>query len=70
MWAKGVTLEAHACRTMSEVVVPFFSANGDLLGVLDVDSDDLDAFREVDSQGLQSICEVFKGWNAFREFVS
>ena len=61
--------KANACRTNSEVVVPYFSGGGELLGVLDVDSNELDAFREVDSQGLKGICDVFKGWNAFREHV-
>lgn len=50
--------------------MPYFSGGGELLGVLDIDSDELDAFREIDSQGLRSICSVFKDWNAFREHVS
>ena len=62
-------VQTDACRTNSEVVVPYFSGGGELLGVLDVDSDELDAFREVDSHGLKGLCAVFKGWNAFREHV-
>jgi putative methionine-R-sulfoxide reductase with GAF domain len=55
------------CRTKSEVVVPYFTAGGDLLGVLDVDSDVSSAFTEVDRQGLETICKLLRGWNVFHE---
>ncbi|WP_340692381.1 GAF domain-containing protein [Hyphomonas sp.] len=40
----------------SEVVVPVFDADGELVAVLDVDSVDLDAFDETDLEGLVAIC--------------
>lgn len=42
-------------RSQSEVVVPVFDAAGQLLAVLDVDSDQLAAFDEVDVQWLEKI---------------
>lgn len=58
------------CRTNSELVVPYFSGGGELLGVLDVDSNHSSAFRDIDSKGLQAILQVFKAWNAFWENIS
>jgi GAF domain-containing protein len=43
-------------RTNSEIVVPVFDANGDLAAVLDVDSEQPDAFDEIDQAGLEAIC--------------
>ncbi len=43
-------------RTRSEIVVPVFSANGQLAAVLDIDSEQLDAFDAVDRSGLEAIC--------------
>ena len=45
--------------TKSEIVVPVFAADGALLGVLDVDSDRLDAFDEEDAMGLERIVALF-----------
>ena len=47
-----------ACSSFSrsEVVVPIIS-NGDVLGVLDVDSDKLDDFTAADTKGLEAICD-------------
>jgi GAF domain-containing protein len=42
----------------SEIVVPVFKANGELVGVLDVDSTDYDAFDETDQAGLTEICRI------------
>jgi len=42
-------------RSRSEVVVPLRDAKGDTIGVLDVDSAQLDAFTQVDIEGLQRI---------------
>ena len=42
----------------SEIVVPVFDANGELAAVLDVDSTELDAFDQVDQEGLVAICET------------
>jgi len=45
-------------RTNSEIVVPVFSASGALAAVLDVDSEQHDAFDETDRAGLEAICEI------------
>ena len=53
--------EGHiACdaRSNSEVVVPLRDADGAIVGVLDVDSAELDAFSQVDVDGLVSIVEL------------
>ena len=52
--------EGHiACdaRSNSEVVIPLYHHNR-LLGVLDIDSPDLNRFSEQDVAGLQSLLEV------------
>jgi L-methionine (R)-S-oxide reductase len=43
----------------SEIVVPVFGLDGALIGVLDVDSDRLDAFDEEDRLGLERIVGLF-----------
>lgn len=43
-------------RTNSEIVVPVFDADGALAAVLDVDSEQPDAFDEIDRLGLEAIC--------------
>lgn len=43
-------------RTNSEIVVPVFDAHGALAAILDVDSEQADAFDEVDRLGLEAIC--------------
>lgn len=53
--------EAHdyiACSadTKSEIVVPLFNRKSALLGVLDLDSDQIGAFSEVDAEYLAVIC--------------
>lgn len=68
-WA-GVTSEAtvivpdvHAfaghvacdARSRSEIVVPVRDGNGAIVAVLDVDSDQPDAFGDVDREGLEAI---------------
>lgn len=47
-------------RSQSEVVAPVFDASGALIAVLDVDSDQLAAFDEVDVEWLEKII-----WNTF-----
>ena len=47
---------ACASSTRSEIVVPVVAPSGRLLGVLDVDSDDLDAFDEEDRERLEELC--------------
>lgn len=53
------TFPGHiACdsRSNSEIVTPLFDANGELAGVLDVDSTQFNAFDEIDEEGLRAIC--------------
>lgn len=45
-------------RTNSEIVVPVFNGDSVLAAVLDIDSEELDAFDEVDRLGLERICET------------
>lgn len=49
-----------ACSSLSrsEIVVPIRSANGSVLGVLDVDSDELNAFDEQDSAFLLQVADL------------
>lgn len=42
-------------RTRSEIVVPLFGADGEPIGVLDVDSHKPDHFEEADAEGYESI---------------
>jgi L-methionine (R)-S-oxide reductase len=46
-------------NSKSEIVVPVFGRGGDLIAVLDVDSDRLDAFDEDDRAGLEKIVALF-----------
>ncbi len=45
-------------RTKSEIVVPVFDADGKIAAVLDVDSDQPDAFDAEDQAGLEAICAL------------
>jgi len=47
-------------RSRSEIVVPVFDGRGELIAVLDVDSDQLATFDEVDHKWLEKIVEVFQ----------
>jgi len=51
-----------ACSTASksEIVVPIFNGVGDVFGVLDVDSDLLDDFSEIDREGLTQVVRVIE----------
>ncbi len=59
------TFPGHiACdaRSNSEIVIPVRNPNGDLIAVLDIDSERFGDFDEVDARGLQSIVDaVFSG---------
>ena len=46
-----------ACSSLSrsEIVIPILSANGEVWGVLDVDSENLSDFSETDAEWLQKI---------------
>lgn len=46
-------------RSRSEIVVPVRSAQGDLIAVLDIDSDQLDAFNHEDQRGLELLMSRF-----------
>lgn len=50
-----------ACSSLSrsEIVVPFFS-KGEVTGVLDVDSEDLNQFDETDRQSLEEIVKLIQ----------
>lgn len=51
-----------ACSSLSksEIVLPICNASGDVLGVLDVDSDQLDDFSEVDHKWLTEVVSVIE----------
>jgi L-methionine (R)-S-oxide reductase len=51
-----------ACSSLSksEIVLPIFDKTGEVFGVLDVDSDKLDDFSEIDAKGLRKIVEVIE----------
>ncbi|SDD44613.1 GAF domain-containing protein [Paracoccus isoporae] len=52
---------ACASSTRSELVIPFFGRAGRLVGVLDIDSNQPDAFTEADATSLQEILnDVFR----------
>ena len=46
---------ACASSTRSELVLPVFNGAGDVIAVLDIDSDQLDAFFQEDAQALEAI---------------
>ena len=46
---------ACSASTRSEIVVPVIAPSGRVLAVLDVDSNELDAFHEVDQRGLELV---------------
>lgn len=51
---------ACSSSTRSELVIPVFGAGGRLIGVLDIDSDQPDAFTEADARALEAIlADVF-----------
>jgi len=47
-------------RSRSEIVVPVFDRNGDLIAVLDIDSDQPSAFTEEDREGLERVVGWFR----------
>lgn len=51
---------ACASASRSEIVVPVFGPNGDVVGVLDVDSDRLDDFTETDADGLGRVVTIIE----------
>ena len=51
---------ACSAAARSEIVVPIKAPSGGILGVLDVDSDKLDDFTEIDRVGLEAITGVIE----------
>ena len=51
---------ACSSASKSEIVVPMFDSNGEVFGVLDVDSDSLNDFGEADRTGLERIVAMLK----------
>ena len=51
---------ACASASKSEIVVPIFNTNGEVLAVLDVDSDKLDDFSDADAVGLGRIVKLIE----------
>lgn len=49
---------ACSATTRSEIVVPVLTPDARLLAVLDVDSDDADAFDETDQRHLERLCAM------------
>ncbi len=51
---------ACSSASKSEIVLPVFYKNGTVAMILDVDSDQLDDFSEIDAAGLQSILTLLE----------
>ncbi|HEV8593239.1 MAG TPA: GAF domain-containing protein [Pyrinomonadaceae bacterium] len=51
---------ACSSASRSEIVVPIFDGNGNVAGVLDVDSDRLDDFSDTDAQALEDIAKLLE----------
>jgi len=49
---------ACSAKTRSEIVVPVFDVAGELIAVLDVDSNQLEAFDEIDRINLEKVCAM------------
>lgn len=47
---------ACSALSQSEIVIPLISDSGKVLGVLDIDSTELDAFDDVDRNNLEKLC--------------
>jgi L-methionine (R)-S-oxide reductase len=51
---------ACASASKSEIVLPIFDKTGEVFGVLDVDSNKLNDFSEIDAEGLQKIVAILE----------
>jgi len=51
---------ACASASRSEIVLPIFDSKGNVFGVLDVDSDRLEDFSEIDAAGLGRIVNILE----------
>lgn len=47
-------------RSNSEIVIPVFNQSGDLMAVLDVDSEKHNDFSDIDKKNLEEIAELLK----------
>ena len=49
-----------ACSSLSrsEIVVPVYSANGEIVAVLDIDSKELNTFDSTDAKYLEQLCRI------------
>jgi len=49
-----------ACSSLSrsEIVVPIFSKDGEVVGVLDIDSTELATFDDIDREYLEQVCQL------------
>jgi L-methionine (R)-S-oxide reductase len=59
---------ACATASKSEIVLPIFNKQGEVFGVLDVDSNLLDDFSEIDAIGLRKIIEIIEGFPTVKNF--
>lgn len=48
---------ACSSASRSEIVLPLKNANGEVIGVLDIDSDQLNDFDEIDARYLEELME-------------
>ena len=51
---------ACASASRSEIVLPFFRNDGEVYGVLDVDSDKLNDFSQTDADGLKRVVDTIE----------
>jgi L-methionine (R)-S-oxide reductase len=51
---------ACSSASKSEIVLPIFYKKGEVFGVLDVDSDELNDFNEIDAKGLQKVINLIE----------
>lgn len=51
---------ACASASRSEIVLPFFGNDGEVYGVLDVDSDELNDFSQTDADGLKRVVNTIE----------
>lgn len=51
---------ACSSASKSEIVLPIFGKDGEVFGVLDVDSDRLNDFSDFDAEGLRKIVEIIE----------
>lgn len=51
---------ACASASKSEIVLPILDKHGEVFGVLDIDSDKLNDFNEIDAEGLREIVKLIE----------